>query len=121
MDTEQTLAEQMADAISDLDPDRAKNLISLGANVNEVFEDGSTLLHLAISAEAETYGIESWEATRKEEKGPPRPDASILRLLLEAGADPNLCGLGTGSALKLATDYGHQVAVQLLVAHGASS
>lgn len=81
-------------------PDFIARLLALGADPRAEATDGFPPLFQAIDA--------------------PRPDRhAVLRLLLEAGADPAQRGLNDGTALHHAVSRRDPESVRILLAHGA--
>ncbi len=92
-----TLDEQLIDAIKRGDMALARNLISQGASVNAVDENGKTALMLAA------------------EKG----DADAIRTLIASGADLNAQNAAGETALMAAITVGSMASVQALIENGA--
>lgn len=99
----QALAAQLdaslLEAVQTANPYAVSSLLAQGADVNCRGEDGSAPVHYAATA----------------------GDASMLRVLLEARADPNIATPYRDTALHLAAACGNAEVVELLLAAGADA
>jgi uncharacterized protein len=109
---------ELSEAVGDVDIDLVRRLLASGANPNEMDPfDGWTLLHYAVDREADAYAQDGVS----DRPGHP-PSAILVKLLLEAGADPNLADKQGRTALDIAArmDY-HPAAAAILRQFGARS
>ena len=94
--------------------DSAKWLVEKGANPNQRDASGWTPLLLAIDMEGDCGQRE------RDLKGIFPYPADMTELLLKHGADANVIANSGRTPLELARRYGHTLAVELLIQHGAS-
>ena len=122
---------EMVDAIRLQQPERAQQLLAVGAEVNAADADGSTALQWAVHhgytelasallrAGAHVRHVNDYGATALSE-AVVRGDVALIRALLKAGADPDSANRRGQTALMLVARTNNVAAAQELLRHGAN-
>jgi uncharacterized protein len=122
---------EMVDAIRLQQPERAQQLLAVGAEVNAADADGSTALQWAahhgytelasalLRAGANVRHVNDYGATALAEAAV-RGDVALIRALLKAGADPDSANRRGQTALMLVARTNNVAAAQELLRHGAN-
>jgi ankyrin repeat protein len=95
-----------------------------GSDINYVCGDYVTALQAAVVGRSDRHFFQMWKHSWPSGRFRPgytleQTDPSTVRLLLNRGADPKLCGGKDGSGLLAACYNGDLPCVKLLLAHGA--